>query len=582
MGQPDGVKPSPHRDEVRADCAATRPMTMPGPFLSIAGGAILGLMGLLAITWHRRQAYFRSEVAAYGALAGILLGIYGWQKQIDVLLWGVGLVAGAYPVFWWYRIGVQHSEAFLLRLTRRSGLVRGGRTDVRDLSHHLPTPRTEYDPRHYHDVGRVFMGLDEAGKPLTWKGSLPHVAIAGTTGSGKGRKLQDLAAQSVANGEALIYLDPKDDEWGPHALFSACQDAAVHYQYLRLTPEAPPQINIMAGCSAWEVEELFTATLELADTGSAGDFYRAKDRAAARTVAAWIAAEGLTLAQAHARLAADSFWPGEAPAFLDKLGELAALPAINAAGANNLAELVEQGGGLYCVGSMTLQPVRRAQQMLFVRIQQLASRRDRLAGPLRTVCVIADEAKYHISRPILQGLGASRDKGIRVVLAFQSFADLKDCPADMTPDMVVGAVVENTPCKLIYRLEDPDTALWLARKSGTILVDDETRHFDRNLALAETGAAERSVRQAEHFLFDTNKLMNLPAGWAVLYGQGIAKACYVSPYRVEKMPAAITPNEQPSLLSISPEADIAPVPSPRNPHKSRHDNDFFTLEEKAQ
>lgn len=554
--------------------------------LAPLGGALTGLFGVFAVAAHRRQAYLIGEVTIYLAGAGLLGLMVCRDDTFALICWLVCLLVGVAGALWWYRVGVQHQEALMARLTRRSNLIRAGRTDVREVHELLPPPTQEYDPRLYHQKGRFFMGMDESGKPLLWRGALPHVAIVGTTGSGKGRKLQDLAAQAVANGEALVYLDPKDDEWGPHALHSACQEAGVNYRFLRLTPDAPVQVNLVAGASQWEVEELFTATLDLADTGSASDFYRAKDRAAARQAAEWIVSDGLTLAQAHARLVLDEGWRKEAPGFLDKLGELAGLAAINATTGFDLAQLVADGGGVYVVGSMTLQPVRRAQQMLFVRIQQLASRRDRLAGPLRTVCVIADEAKYHISRPILQGLGASRDKGMRVVLAFQSFADLKDCPADMTSDMAIGAVVENTPAKLIYRLEDPDTALWLARKAGTILVDDETRAFGRNVALAEIGEGTRSVRQAEHFLFDTNKFLNLPAGWGVLFGQGITKACYVSPYRVAKDSQAITPvaaePPHPAAAQVTPQsALLAPTTSPKAAVRQRtHDLIFFMQRER--
>jgi len=205
------------------------------------------------------------------------------------------------------------------------------------------------------------------------------------------------------------------------------------------------------------------------------------------------------------------------------------------------------------------------------------------------VCVIADEAKYHISRPVLQGLGASRDKGMRVVLAFQSFQDLKDCPDDLNPDMVIGAIVENTPCKLIYRLEDPDTADWLARKSGVVLVDDEARTLEKNIALSETTFGERTIRQAEHFLFDSNKLMNLPSGWSVLFGRGVARACYVSPYRVTKSTEAITPTAAPvsqeeSEINSLESAEAVPSMMVRTGGKKRGgggvaaDNDFFSLE----
>jgi hypothetical protein len=179
--------------------------------------------------------------------------------------------------------------------------------------------------------------------------------------------------------------------------------------------------------------------------------------------------------------------------------------------------------------------------MLFVRVQQLATARDRMGEALRTVCVIADEAKYHVSRPILQGLGASRDKGMRVILAMQSFLDLRDGPADMNPDAVLGAVIANTPVKLVYRLEDPDTAEWFARKGGTVRVREETQPLSRNGLLTETRGSERSLRETEHYLMDPNRLLHLPPGWAVLYGLALAQTCYVSPYRVAKCREAITP-----------------------------------------
>jgi len=182
--------------------------------------------------------------------------------------------------------------------------------------------------------------------------------------------------------------------------------------------------------------------------------------------------------------------------------------------------------------------------------------------------------KYHISRPVLQGLGASRDKGMRVVLAFQSFSDLKDCPDDMNSEMVVGAVIENTPVKLIYKIEDPDTADWFARKSGVILVDDETRMLDKNIALAETTESERSIRQAEHYYFDSNKLTNMPTGWSVLFGHGLAKACYVSPYRVTKRIEAITPTAATLPCIINNQDGTEHLSKP----KQRTTSDFFSLE----
>lgn len=559
-------------------------------------GVLTGIFSLAALNAFRAEAQIRAEIMFYLSVTGIA-GFVAWlilptASYLNGVLWLFFLPLGFACVWLWYRTGIQMIDKLKSRLTRRSDLARTGRTDVRTITTtFLPLRQREYDPRTYHKLDSFFMGLSRDRNPLYWKGNLPHVAIAGTTGSGKGRKLQDLAAQSIAMGEALVYLDPKDDEWGAHALYSACQEAGRPYHYVRLLPESPPQFNLLAGAKAWEIEELFNATFDLADKGKASDFFKAKDRNAAAEAAKLVAERNLTFAELYREMAADEFWTEEAPGFLGKLREVAGVDAVNSRGGElSLPTLIEEGGGVYVVGSMTLQSIRRVQQMIFVRVQQIATARDRMGEKVRTVCVIADEAKYHISRPVLQGLGASRDKGMRVILAFQSFMDLRDCPDDMNPDMVVGAIVENTPCKLIYRIEDPVTARWLAEKSGIILIDDETRQLERNIALAETTEGNRTIRQAEHFLMDTNKIINLPPGWGVLYGQDLAQLCYVSPFLVEKRIEAITPKV---AISTPPSSEVthgdndsiaSPPPAatsgqPRKQRRPWRDDRIFDLDE---
>jgi hypothetical protein len=559
------------------------------------GGLLTGLALLALLTAFRVRSYWVAELWTYAAALGALgLLILGWQddlQPIDLALWSLCVAAGLALMGLWYRDGVRWFDTLKTRLTGPAADPRDSRSDIRAMASLLPAARGNYDPRVFYRPDHYLMGLGTNGNPLYWTGRLPHIAVVGSSGAGKGRKLQDLAAQAVQHGEALIYLDPKDDEWGPHALYAACQEARVPYRYLHLHPDAPPQFNLLAGATATEIADLLQSALDLGDKGQSADYYMAKNRAAAHYAAELAAAGRLTLADVHARLADDPHWQDEAPGFLDRLGELASLPAINGhpehhpAPAWSLETLVRDGGGLYVVGSMTASAILRAQRMLFVRAQQLASRRDRILGPLRTVCVIADETKYHISRTILQGLGASRDKGMRVVLAFQSFGDLNDGPQDMDPEAIVGAIVGNTPAKFIYRIEDPDTALWIARRTGSIRIAETAQTVERNLALAETRTGERTLRDGERHLFDTNVLQSLNEGWGILIGQGLAKLCFASPYPTQKCRAAITPHAVPSEPHPDHErqeridtSDSAAV-LPRQPARKtpRHDG-FFALE----
>ncbi len=63
---------------------------------------------------------------------------------------------------------------------------------------------------------------------------------------------------------------------------------------------------------------------------------------------------------------------------------------------------------------------------------------------------------------------------------------------------------------LVYRLRDPDTADWVARMTGSILVDDEMRKVKTDISLTEKMETDRMIRQAERYYIDSNMLLNLP------------------------------------------------------------------------
>jgi len=284
------------------------------------------------------------------------------------------------------------------------------------------------------------------------------------------------------------------------------------------------------------------AAFSLSERGDASDFYGIADRQVAGRAAAWLAQENGTAASVFAGHMEEL---ADAEKFAGKLRELAQTLSINAKSGQgvDLAQMLESGGVVYFVGSMRNDIVKTIQRLLLVRFIQLAERRDRMAGPLRPVCVVLDEVKYHLSRPALEGLGAARDKGVHLVLAHQSLGDLRDCPKDLDPDAVVDSIVENCRLKLCYRVMNPATAEWLATMSGTVQVDDEARRLQKNVALAETMDTERTIRQSERYYVDTNMLLNLPKSVAVLYGDGLPKFVSIQPIKVAKDVEAVRIHE---------------------------------------
>jgi hypothetical protein len=277
------------------------------------------------------------------------------------------------------------------------------------------------------------------------------------------------------------------------------------------------------------------AGFSLAEKGDVADFYRIDDRKAAREAPMKATEEER---QSFKGLFSSLYVQGledTIKAFYGKLEELSLVESINAVGGMRLQDVFDHGGCCYVIGSMRNSKILITQKMILIRLFQLAEMRDRVAGKPRPIAIFLDELKYHISKPAMEGLGAARDKGVHMLLAHQSVADLKDCPADLNGDAVVGAVVENTKFKLVYRLQDPDTAEWVSKMSGTILVDDETRYVESSKTLNEVVDDKRNIRMAERQYVDTNMLLNLPNFVSYIFTMNdVPKPSLIAPIKVQK------------------------------------------------
>jgi hypothetical protein len=451
------------------------------------------------------------------------------------------------------------------RFTRRTNLERNRKTDVREIHKFIPPPLAKgFDPRNFFNPKKgIFVGLSEQRKPVY----LPyddlrsqHVLLTGRTRWGKGVAAQILIPQLLARGEYVAVLDPKFDEWMPHAFYSACLDAGLPYRFADINQAAPAQLNPCTGCDTETLENMLIGGFSLTEKGDPADFYRLADRRAARRCAAWLAANPGSTAR-DALVAHGDHWAEEAPAFFSYMQEMGELDSVNAdSGGFDIAEGLKNGGLLYTVGDMINPRILRMQRMILLRLLFLA-KQSGYTQRKRTIFVFADEFKAHISRPFMVALGASAGWGLHAMLAMQSIKDLKDCPADLDAEAVEGSIMENCSVQLSYRLKDPDTAEWLARGTGMILVDDEMRKVGRNAALAETVSGERTIRQSERPYIDTNMLLNLPKGCGMLTEPStLPQFVYTSPPHVVKVAQAVRVTPAPGAVLKGHESPVVPDP----------------------
>lgn len=450
----------------------------------------------------------------------------GWHVSLFIGEFLIGVVAAAYAA----RRTSGLLERWRARWRQGSSLVRDVRTDIRTVGKFLPKARGAYNPLPFcRSEDRLFLGLDPEGDAVhvdqaLWRSS--HVDIVGMTGSGKGVLAGVLLTQAVRQGEAVVVMDPKDDEYVPRVLERAAREAGVPFHRLDLMAETA-QWNPLQGKTADEIEELLVASLGLGERGTEADFYRLSDRRAARAFAQLRDDESLpVLLQVFRGEPAAR----KATKFLDDLEELSATPSVRAEEGLELARAIAEGAVLYVRGSLRHSRILKIQKMFVLSVIQHCERRDREAA--RQVCLFLDEFRYLVSAPVLEALASLRDKRAHLMLAHQTVNDLRNVSADMDPEQVVASVTENCGLKFAYRVNDPDTALWLARMSGNIRVDDEAREFETNAVLAERECDTRRLHQAERPLVDTNMLQSLPPRCAVGYGNGLARFVFTSPVPV--------------------------------------------------
>jgi len=361
-----------------------------------------------------------------------------------------------------------------------------------------------------------------------------HTQIMGATGQGKGVAAQLLLTQFLMRDEAVIVIEPKNDEYAANALKQACDKLGKRFVLVDLRDDSY-QIDIFAGADEYQKEELMLSAFSLSDSGSDADHYRQKDRDAAKYVANMKGCKTFK----------DMFYsdyvqsiPGmkKGPeGFYYKLREISGIKSLNANGGYDIRDVIDNGGCLYVIGSITHSGVIMAQKTVFMRILQLISNRDRTNGTPRIVRVFLDELKYHLSKTSVAALGTIRDKNGRLILAHQSLDDMKDIPKDLNVDAVVGAVTTNCAIHISYFTPDFKSRKYVSESSGTVGITEERRGTEVNGAFAEKRTLNRMLIKNTRPLIDENMQLSLTYGMGVVFGQGFKSTILnIRPLKVEK------------------------------------------------
>ncbi len=495
--------------------------------------ALLALMLIFSIAialgsfeWlsHRRISVFSHSLDFSNIVASALI---------------ISFPAGFFLIRWIERI----LDKLKWKISSNSARARKSKTDIRTVGEFLPKSKEAFNPESKFNMDKgFFCGLNSNDKPVYIDEKFlrnTHSVILGPTGFGKGAACQMRLVQHIREGDCVICVDPKYDQFMPHVLNAEANKAGREFVFIDLGGDMP-QLNLLDYGTIEQQFELYCGGFGLSDRGEKADYYQKISRNILRKYLSFAISKKTSF-----RKSVSSFIEGigtidsDQKSCIESLKELSNLRVLQAEQGLELEELISSGAVIYVKGSIRNDSILIAQKMLIIKLLQICESKKHLS-PNHTV-IMLDEIKYLLSKTVLQILGTARDSNVSAILCMQSLQDINDCGKDLNPLAVKASITENCLLKLNYRVIDPDTRDWLARLYGTISVDDETRNFSTSTLLTEFGTGERSLRQIEAPLIDTNMLAALPSKCAVLCSDKLPEFIFTSPIPVELNPEALRP-----------------------------------------
>jgi hypothetical protein len=423
----------------------------------------------------------------------------------------------------------------------------------------------DYNPPDYYKPDQIFTGLNAARQPIymslkVWYET--HKTLVGATRFGKGITAQIWADQIIRRGDALIYIDPKFDDFMPHVLRQICAEVGRKFIVLDLVdPNAPGAWGPFIGGTPADRRSRFYDVMDMADRGTDADHYKAGarmhmfklfDAQAATTI-------GGMLHEVEAASAGDEDTAKTLSTVRSRLTEWNAYAKLAPKSGRGFS--VEQslinGAVVYVRGSLDDLVVSAATRALIMEIVQEARRLKPQRSAALTLMV--DELRFTLSETLLRALATVLGSNVNIVTMFQNFGDLA-APTDTRIDGegALQTVRTNSQVKMLFGGTDPETAEWIADSSGTRLKKiTQMEQTEVNRSGGETFAPVRRLKNEEENYIPINDIMGLPPRVGVLFRpHELAEIVAVDKIAL-KPAAAAHPGPSP--------APSAPQPPPASP-----------------
>jgi type IV secretory pathway TraG/TraD family ATPase VirD4 len=387
----------------------------------------------------------------------------------------------------------------------------------------------DYVPEHYFKDGQFFLGMqagDTSQIPVYMNDNdfvKTHKSIVGATRYGKGVTFQIIAQQHIRNGDNLIFIDPKGDDFIPEILKRESEKAGKKFLFINLKDdEAKGAYQPFIGGDKKDQFSRFCEIMGLVERGTDADHYKVLSRGAFNEIfnALDHPPRLNSIIQQMENFKDDEQIYSAMSTVRVKLQEWQSRPSLNPGKSRSMFSIeraLKEDTVIYVLGSLDDQIIKQGTRCMIIEILQEAKR---LKNERKNHCAIfIDELRYLVNETVMSGLATIAGANCSLSLAFQNFGDLLN-PDDITLDGrgIEQTVKVNCQVKMTFGGTDALTAKYISENSGTTVKQVTRMETTKiNVSGGETFDDARTLNKVEEALVTANEVLSLPPLTGILF-----------------------------------------------------------------
>lgn len=414
-------------------------------------------------------------------------------------------------------------------------------SDIRD--ERLKYVAKDFLPTKFYDSKKekLVVGLNSDNNPIyiplnVWRQT--NTQIIGPTRYGKGVAIGCLMDQVIRCGDALIYVDPKEDEWAPHVMYQAAKAAGKPFYYLTLHDKGIGYWSPFEGGTRRDAYARLVTIFGMVEAGGESDFYKIVEKMQLNRILG--EHDSYDLTNLYGKITAFNSWQKndrakaiKVEALLENWRQIKSLNPPEHVTRFSVEKALLEGAVVYIQGALNDDVVKTATKALIMEIIQETMR---LKSQRKThATLVIDEMSFLVSKQVRDALATVVGFNMNIVSMYQSPNDLK-FPDDKTLDgqALLQSMNVNSQIKLCYGGADYETAEWLSRLSGSITktVTSMEKTNVRTMG-AEEWEPGRMTKAHEEATVPINVVLALPPRVAILIQpHQLATPTFTSPSKV--------------------------------------------------